>query len=170
MPKVQVQTKRILPSIHHIKCDVLKKTSKSSSMNLLFLFHPVKPGSKPQNPTERNLWWKKYFALNWPRKIHLYQGQGLCDWDFSAPLSPLILVQFLKCWLVETRRDGSVGSGNSFCFPAPLSDGVSSYPLTESVELNQSYWAVLLSLLRAPSAELKANSLTFFPPFQKESV
>lgn len=64
-----------------------------------------------------------------------------------------------------------MASGNSLCFPAPLSDGASSYPpLSGSMELNRSHCAVLLSRLRALGADPKANSLPFFPHFQKELV
>lgn len=55
-----------------------------------------------------------------------------------------------------------MGLGNSLCFPAPLSDRASSFPLSGSVELNQSHCSGLLSLLRALSAELEAF---FFSPF-----
>lgn len=67
MPTVQVQTKRIWPSIHHIKCDFPFKKKKiwgSSSMGLLFLFHPVKQDSKPQIPRWQKLAVEKVFHFD----------------------------------------------------------------------------------------------------------
>lgn len=96
---------------------------------------------------------EKVFALIWPRKICLYHGQGLCDWDCSAPLK---LVLFEKCWLRETPLGGLCGLGEVFMvscptFPPPL-------PL-----LALWSWSSLIFLCYLICSKLKQSSRTPLP-------
>lgn len=87
----------------------------------------------------------------------VYWGQELCDWDCSAPLSPLILVQFEKCWLGETPLGWLCGRGELF-MPFLSHFQTELLLLSRFVELSRAHCAVLLFLLDVLSAGLRANS------------
>lgn len=168
MPTVQVQTN------HHIKCDFSfkkKKNLRFSSMDLLFLFHPVKQDSKTSNSPLRETSGGKSILLWFGLETSVCTGAKACATGTALHHS----AQWFECRFksagsVRDTQGGRLALWTRETLDAFLPHFQTVLLVTHPPFLGLWNWTSLNVLCYFLCAELSANSLPPpVPPFSSST-